>query len=186
VTVDVRIVRAGAERLREVEPLARALHAHHVTVDPAIPGIPPRDEDGWWRVRRSRYEGWLAADPDAFVLLAEDARGDAVGYALVTFRRQDDSHATGDRFAELESLAVLPEHRGRGIGTALLHRVYRELRSMGVEEMAIGVLATNEPALRMYEREGFRPWVLLTLGKVPDLSEDRAGRSASAGPPPGP
>ena len=32
----------------------------------------------------------------------------------------------------------------------------------------IGVLATNEDARRLYEREGFRPWVLLTLGKVPD------------------
>jgi hypothetical protein len=36
------------------------------------------------------------------------------------------------------------------------------------EEMVIGVLATNEPAQRLYEREGFRPWVLLNLGKVPD------------------
>ena len=34
--------------------------------------------------------------------------------------------------------------------------------------MVIGVLATNEDARRLYEREGFRPWVLLTLGKVPD------------------
>jgi RimJ/RimL family protein N-acetyltransferase len=34
--------------------------------------------------------------------------------------------------------------------------------------MVIGVLATNEAAMRLYEREGFRPWVVLTLGKVSD------------------
>jgi RimJ/RimL family protein N-acetyltransferase len=34
--------------------------------------------------------------------------------------------------------------------------------------MVIGVLATNEPAMRLYEREGFRPWVVLTMGLVPD------------------
>jgi hypothetical protein len=34
--------------------------------------------------------------------------------------------------------------------------------------MLIGVLATNEPALRLYRREGFVPWVVLTMGKVPD------------------
>jgi hypothetical protein len=34
--------------------------------------------------------------------------------------------------------------------------------------MVIGVLATNEPAMRLYRREGFEPWVVLTLGKVPD------------------
>ena len=100
-------------------------------------------------------------------MIAEDDAG-PVGYALVTFHDTDDSHTTGDRFAELQSLAVLERARGAGIGTQLLHQVYRDLRSMGVEEMVIGVLATNEPAQRLYEREGFRPWVLLTMGKVPD------------------
>ena len=42
------------------------------------------------------------------------------------------------------------------------------MRALGVEEMVIGVLATNERALALYEREGFRPWVTMTLGKVPD------------------
>jgi hypothetical protein len=36
-----------------------------------------------------------------------------------------------------------------------------------VEAMMIGVQATNEPAMRLYEREGFTPWVVLTFGKVP-------------------
>ena len=165
----VRIVRAGVERLDELEPLTRSLHAHHVTVDPAIPGVPPRDEDAWWRIRRDRYGEWLADEGDAFVLLAESPHGTPVGYALVTIHGEDDSHTTGDRFAELQSLAVLPSHRGAGIGTRLLHEVYREVRSFGIEEMVIGVLATNEAALRLYEREGFRPWVLLTMGKVPDV-----------------
>jgi hypothetical protein len=48
-----------------------------------------------------------------------------------------------------------------------LRAVYAELRTIGVEELAIGVLATNHDALRLYEREGFRPWVITTLGKVP-------------------
>ena len=162
----VRIGRAGVDRLAEVEPLARALHRHHVSVDPAIPGVPPRDEDGWWRVRSARYRGWLS-DPATILLLAEDD-GVTVGYALVTAHDEDDSHRTRARFAELQSLAVLEDRRGDGIGTALLHQVYREVRAAGMTEMVIGVLATNEPAMRLYEREGFRPWVVLTMGTVPD------------------
>ena len=162
----VRITRAGAERVEDLEPLARALHRHHVTVDPGIEGIPPRDEDGWWAIRSARYRAWLAED-DAFALIAE-AGGAPVGYALVTFHGTDDSHATGERFAELQSLAVLEEARGAGVGTELLHEVYRQVRAAGAREMVIGVLATNEPAMRLYEREGFRPWVVLTMGKVPD------------------
>ena len=66
-----------------------------------------------------------------------------------------------------EWLGVLEGRRGAGIGTQLLRRVYAEVRAQGVEEMMIGVLATNERVRRFYEREGFAPWVLLTLGKVP-------------------
>jgi ribosomal protein S18 acetylase RimI-like enzyme len=162
----IDIVVAGADRLGDVEPLTRSLHEHHRTVDPAIPGAPPRDVDPWWQIRRGRYETWLG-EPGSFLLIAEDD-GAAVGYALVTFHDQDDSHTTGERFAELQSLAVAPARRGAGLGTSLLHEVYRQVRARGAEEMVIGVLATNADALRLYQREGFRPWVLLTLGKVPD------------------
>jgi ribosomal protein S18 acetylase RimI-like enzyme len=163
---EARIALAGVEALPRIEPLTRSLHEHHRTVDPSIPGVPLRDTDGWWTVRRERYRAWLA-EPDTFLLIADDD-GAAVGYALVTFHDRDDSNTTGDRFAELQSLAVTPDRRGGGLGTALLHEVYREVRRRGAEEMVIGVFATNEAAMRLYEREGFRPWVVLTIGKVPD------------------
>jgi len=163
---EARIALAGVDALPSIEPLTRSLHEHHRTVDPAIPGVPLRDTDAWWAVRSERYRAWLA-EPDTFLLVAEDD-GVAAGYALVTFRERDDSNATGDRFAELQSLAVTPDRRGEGLGTALLHEVYREVPRRGAEEMVIGVLATNEAAMRLYEREGFRPWVVLTLGKLSD------------------
>lgn len=163
---EARIALAGVEALPRIEPLTRSLHEHHRTVDPAIPGVPLRDTDGWWAVRRERYRAWLGG-PDTFLLIADDD-GAAVGYALVTFHDRDDSNTTGDRFAELQSLVVAPDRRGGGLGTALLHEVYREVRRRGAEEMVIGVFPTNEAAMRLYRREGFEPWVVLTLGKVPD------------------
>jgi GNAT superfamily N-acetyltransferase len=163
--VDVTIERVGAERVADFEPLWKALHEHHLTVDPQVPGIPPRTADESWPIRRARYEEWLT-HPGAFALLALDGE-EAIGYAVVSFHDQDDTHVTGARFAELHSLGVLEGRRGAGIGTQLLRRVYAEVRAQGVEEMIIGVLATNERVRRFYEREGFAPWVLLTLGKVP-------------------
>jgi ribosomal protein S18 acetylase RimI-like enzyme len=167
VTPRARIALAGADRIADLEPLTRALHEHHLTVDPAIPQIPPRDADAWWAIRRVRYETWLA-EPESFLLIAEDGGDELAGYALVSFHAIDDSHTTGDRFAELQSLAVAPGRRGEGLGTELLHEVYRQVRARGAEEMVIGVLATNERAMRLYRREGFVPWVVLTMGKVPD------------------
>ena len=163
--MDIRIERVGAERVGDFEPLWKALHEHHLTVDPQVPGIPPRTADESWPIRRTHYEEWLT-HPGAFALLALDGE-EVIGYAVVSFHEQDDTHTTGDRFAELHSLGVLEDRRGAGIGTQLLRRVYAEVRAQGVEEMVIGVLATNDRVRRFYEREGFAPWVLLTLGKVP-------------------
>ncbi len=163
----IRIVKVGGDRVDDFEPLARSLHAYHLTVDPAIAGIPPRDGDGWWAIRRERYAQWLA-EPDAFGLLAENpSDGRPMGYAVVSMHGADDSHRTGARYAELQSLAVIDGVRGSGIGSALLQAVYGELRALRIEELAIGVLATNHDAMRFYEREGFKPWVVTILGKVP-------------------
>ena len=166
----IRIEALGADGVDELETLARSMHAHHGTVDPAIPGIPPRDADGWWSIRRDRYRAWLGR-PDAFALVArrESDRDPApIGYAVVSIHAApDDSHVTGDRFAELQSLAVLDGERGAGVGSSLLHAVYGRLGMLGIEELTIGVLATNDRARRLYEREGFRPWVTIMLGKVP-------------------
>ena len=170
--MDVRIVRGDVERIPDLEPLTRSLHAHHQTVDPEVPGVPPRDEDGWWRIRSGRYREWLA-EPDNLLLIAEHEADGPLGYAVITFHGEDDSHVTGERFAELQSLVVMAERRGEGVGGALLREVYRQVRAAGVEEMVIGVLATNERALRLYERQGFHPWVILTMGKVPDPDAPR-------------
>lgn len=167
----LHVQRIGVDRVADLEPLTRDLHRHHAGVDPAIPGIPPRDEDGWWVIRSARYRAWLA-DPATIALLA--TVGDApVAYAVVTIHDQDDSHLTGERFAELQSLVVAEAHRGRGVGSTVLREVYRAVRHAGITEMVIGVLATNEPAMRLYEREGFRPWVVLTMGRVPDPDAER-------------
>jgi len=54
--VDTRIEKVGVERVADFEPLWKALHEHHLTVDPQVPGIPPRTADESWPIRRTRYE----------------------------------------------------------------------------------------------------------------------------------
>ena len=74
-----------------------------------------------------------------------------------------DTWVTGARIGEIESLAVLPAHRGHGLGTELLERLERALREQGVTDLVIGVLPGNDGAVRMYERRGYRPtWMYLS------------------------
>ena len=52
-------------------------------------------------------------------------------------------------------IALLPEHRGRGIGTELLRTLIAEAEASG-RKLSIHVEANN-PARGLYERLGFRP-----------------------------
>lgn len=61
----------------------------------------------------------------------------------------------GEREIRIMDLALLPEWRGQGIGTALLRELQDEAASRSLR-LSIHVEKFN-PALRLYERLGFRP-----------------------------
>ncbi|MEJ5965377.1 GNAT family N-acetyltransferase [Flavonifractor porci] len=53
------------------------------------------------------------------------------------------------------AISLLPEHRGLGVGTRLLHGLLLLLRENGYLRTSLSVQKEN-PALRLYERVGFR------------------------------
>lgn len=52
-------------------------------------------------------------------------------------------------------MGVHADHRGRGIGSLLLHAVIARTRELGLEKIELGVYASNEPAIRLYRSVGF-------------------------------
>jgi GNAT superfamily N-acetyltransferase len=163
----MRIVRAGIERIDDLQPLWESLHEHHATVAPHLEQLGRvRAPDQSWAVRRELYEEWLA-EPDAFVLLAE-VDGEPIGYALVHLRGPEETWETGERIGVLETLTVLPDERGRGIGSTLFERIYAELRRLGVTELQVAVISKNAEALRFYERHGLLPFTVSFMGRVSD------------------
>ena len=109
-------------------------------------------------MRRARYAEWLAGD--AFGLVATDESGVAVGYAMTRVDHGSPTWPTG-RSGDLETLALLPSARGAGLGTRLLEAVYAELKARDVHSVSLHAIATNEGALRFYERHGFGPVAVL-------------------------
>jgi ribosomal protein S18 acetylase RimI-like enzyme len=159
---DIR--RGGPEDLDRLEPLWVSVHHRHVESMPEL--APYVDDAATWAARRALYAE-LLAKPDTVLLLA--SAGDAlVGYGLAHVLPAEetwvaDTWATGPRIGEIESLAVLPEHRGRGLGGELLDRLERELRAGGVTDLVLGLLPGNAGAARLYERRGYRPtWLYLS------------------------
>lgn len=149
----MRISREGPEAIPELEPLWLALQAHHGEVAPGFgPMRTPADS---WAMRRARYEQWLA-EPGAFVLVARGHDGRAAGYALVVLREHGPSWTgAADRIGDVETLVVLPEARGHGLGHELLAAARAHLATLGVVQVQLTVVAPNAAARRFYAREGF-------------------------------
>ena len=155
---------SAVEELDAVEPLWNALQEHHSRITPSLgPRTPKREIGDAWRMRRSKYERWLE-DSETFFVIAESARR-PVGYAFVTVGPGYASWATGERTAELETLSVLPDHRGGGVGAALIEAAWNRLEEIGIDEMAITTTKTNVDAHRFYERQGFAPGFVVFYGK---------------------
>ncbi len=157
-------MRAGADRIEEIGNLYAALHDHHVTIAPEVAGLTPRSQQESWRRRRERYQDWLARQ-DAFLLLAQAPEG-TIGYAVVSPGLGMQSWASGERVGEIHDFAVLPDHRGRGVGSRLLHAVRIELAALGISELRLTVMAANGDARRFYERHGLTVASHVMLGPV--------------------
>ena len=55
----------------------------------------------------------------------------------------------------IHDLAVLPEHRGGGIGRALLEAVEAKARTLGCAKLTLEVVENNTVARRVYQAAGF-------------------------------
>ena len=67
----------------------------------------------------------------------------------------------------INNLHALPEHKGLGVGTALLDAVALRARAAGARAMHLKVLETNTPAIGFYESLGWR-----CTGRVDDAWGD--------------
>jgi ribosomal protein S18 acetylase RimI-like enzyme len=152
---ELRIVAVPRERFDELETLWRSLYQHHNELTPHLRER-VRPFEAAWASRREMERNWLDAEPQSFALAAMEADR-YVGYAFVRVISGADFAASwnvSDPRGELVTLAVLPEHRGQGIGSALLTAVEAKLRELRVNDMVVAVISTNANAARLYERRG--------------------------------
>jgi ribosomal protein S18 acetylase RimI-like enzyme len=78
----------------------------------------------------------------------EAASGRLCGISLASMVSEGCGHIT--------QICVSPASRGTGVGHELLRQSLLSLRSMGCGAVTLTVTASNEDAIRLYERVGFR------------------------------
>ena len=114
----------------------------------------------------------LLADADAATFAVEAplaaGEGEAALLAAATVTR-----GAAPKFAHrarISAVFVDAEHRGRGLGAAVMEAAMACAWGWGVDFIDLGVSENSPAALRLYERMGFRAW-----GREPEATE-RAGR----------
>ena len=119
-------------------------------IDPMGGGAPLADE-----VRASLCDR-LAQVPLAISFIAW-LEGEAVGLVNCF---QGFSTFKARPLLNVHDLVVLPAHRARGVGQALLAAAQKHAQERGCCKLTLEVLSGNARALRSYERFGFAPYVL--------------------------
>ncbi len=104
---------------------------------------------GWAGALTEQADGRL--ERDVFLVVEDDA-GVLVGLVWGTAVEDEPLGS----IAEIGSLYVVPDCRGRGVGRALLRAACRALADLGFSALHIGVLAANLPARAFYEGLGGR------------------------------
>lgn len=123
---------------------------------------------------RAFYRGWSEAEFAAYladpkrtpVYAAMDRNRRIAGFALLRIVGEE---------AELMTIAVAPNWRGRGVGAALMRAAFADLMMSPVKHMFLEVETANAPAIALYRDFGFAD-----VGRREGYYETEGGEKASA------
>jgi len=100
------------------------------------------------------FIGSQLEDPSMIVLVAE-SEGKVAGYSYSGIEGRDYMSLRGPA-GVLHDIVVDPEHRGRGVGRALLDATVAALKARGAPQVVLSTATGNESAQRLFDRAGFR------------------------------
>ncbi|WP_132060364.1 GNAT family N-acetyltransferase [Halorussus amylolyticus] len=114
------------------------------------------------------FESHLLADPNRETVrnavarraVADEllvARGDESIAGFVTFGLESGAYEQDTTRGLVQNIYVVPDRRGKGIGSALLAAAEESLTDAGAEVVALDVMADNADARRFYRRHDYRP-----------------------------
>lgn len=129
-----------------IRDLTVAAYAQYQTV------MPPR----FWTYYQRNLIATLDGEGNGERLVAEQ-NGSIVGSVLL-FPPATHPYASAlisTSYPEVRFLAVLPQARGQGIGTALMQECERRAQEAGAQAIGLHTAEVMRAAIRMYERLGF-------------------------------
>ena len=126
------------------------------TQNPGLRTANIEDLDAMWAIERSVFQGeaWSLElmreellGPHRTYLALEDGRGELLGYGGVL--------ALGEE-GDIQTIALVPKARGRGLGRTLLNGLLDEARRRRVSQVFLEVRADKLAARTLYTSTGFQ------------------------------
>ena len=103
-----------------------------------------KGEDPW---SYGAFYNEIVTNSDKTLYLAAETDGKIVGYMGV-WKILDEGHIT--------NVAVSPDYRRNHVGEALIREMIKRTSEEGITSWTLEVRRDNEPAIRLYEKMGFR------------------------------
>ncbi|HEY6163932.1 MAG: ribosomal protein S18-alanine N-acetyltransferase [Nitrososphaeraceae archaeon] len=102
------------------------------------------------------FESILRELPEAFVVA--EVNDNIIGYIMckIEFGFSNFRKLGFVKKGHVVSVAVLDQHRGKGVGRALMLEGVNGVVSRKSDEIYLEVRISNEPAIKMYEKLGFQ------------------------------
>jgi ribosomal-protein-alanine N-acetyltransferase len=93
--------------------------------------------------------------PETFVVAEED--GEIVGYIMCRIEMGLSNFGLSGvaKKGHVVSVAVLPEHRRKGVGKALVLKALEGMRGYGAKQCYLEVRVTNQEAISLYKKLDF-------------------------------
>jgi len=101
----------------------------------------------FWRFDNRALSESLQATSRSDVFVIRDGDQGITGYAVVGY---------GHAISYLQRVAVYPKWQGSGMGRSLVRAAARSARRHGSKALLLNTQFDNEPAIGLYESEGYR------------------------------
>jgi GNAT superfamily N-acetyltransferase len=99
------------------------------------------------------FSSWVANHAETHLPFVADLDGQVIGAAWLLVAERVPGDAAPERhYGDVQSVMVRAEHRGRGIGAALMAAILAEARSRGLEHVTVH---SGRRAVDFYLRNGF-------------------------------
>jgi diamine N-acetyltransferase len=107
-----------------------------------------------WAVSNAgkKYFQKLVNDPNSICLVAENQKGNLVGYIAGSLKLVDYRKS---KYFEIENMGVSPQHRSQGVGTGLMEQCLSQAKQRGYTKAYVNSYFDNRKAISFYKKNGF-------------------------------